>query len=55
MLARFSRIFPDWQLWRLVLVLLVTPALVAAPALMASSVAVAQDDEDEDEDEDDEE
>lgn len=54
MLARFSRIFPDWQLWRLVLVLLVTPALVAAPALMASSVAVAQDDEDEDEDSEDE-
>lgn len=55
MLARFSRIFPDWQLWRLVLVLALTPALVAAPALMAGSVAVAQDDEDEDdEDEDDE-
>jgi hypothetical protein len=51
MLARFSRSFPDWQLWRLVLVLLLTPALVAAPAFMAGSVAVAQDDE-EDEDED---
>lgn len=51
MLARFSRSFPSWQLWRLVLVLLLTPSLVVAPALMAGSVAVAQDDE-EDEDED---
>jgi hypothetical protein len=54
MLARFSRSFPNWQLWRLVLVLLLTPALVAAPAFMAGSVAVAQDDEEEDEDSDDE-
>jgi hypothetical protein len=55
MLARFSRSFPSWQLWQLVLVLLLTPALVAAPAFMAGGVAVAQDDEeDEDEDSDDE-
>jgi hypothetical protein len=50
--ARCSRRFPDWPLWRLVLVLLLTPALVAAPALTADTVALAQDDEEEDEEED---
>jgi hypothetical protein len=39
------------QFWRLLLVLLVTPALVVGPALVAGTVALAQD-EDEDEDED---
>lgn len=52
MLARLSRRFPDSQLWRLLLVLLLTPALVAAPALVVDTVALAQDDEDEEEDED---
>jgi len=55
MSARFSRRFPDWPLWRLVLVLLLTPALVAAPALVADTVALAQDDEEDDEEEEDDE
>lgn len=52
MLARFSRSFRTWQLWRLVLVLLVTPALIVAPALVTDAVVLADDDEDEDEEDD---
>jgi hypothetical protein len=54
MSARFSPRFPAWPLWRLVLVLLMTPALVVAPALVAGSAALAQDEDEEDEDEEDE-
>jgi hypothetical protein len=52
--ARISRRFPDWPLWRLVLVLLLTPALVVAPALTADTVALAQDDDEEDDEDEDE-
>jgi hypothetical protein len=52
MSARFSRRFPAWPLWRLVLLLLLTPALVVAPALVADTAALAQDDDEEDEEDD---
>lgn len=52
MLARFSRSFQTWQLWRLMLVLLVTPTLVVAPALVTGAVVLAEDDDWDDEDDD---